>query len=372
MPQRHATGGGTDADTPHQSAMSDLPQILERRRTHRHWDPTLWDFFERVSFVSRDDLNDRSVEPRPLEYLSDTALQARLNSIECNIQYLDGADGRRDEMSPDDGWLSPWWLLRLRHWTLSEFARRGLDAQPSPTVVEPVPVGEDFLGIHSGSTPKLFRISRLPFLKDMLVHGNVRFGLAAGYQEIENDEARADNEMKKGYKRSGRRVTITTLDGRSIAALEDVSFDTARMTSDMVELPYWMLCLSTDLDPRLFDDFPSPEGDDAVIAIFDADEFMRRIRLAMAVTLPDVHVLPETVFYYDIYHPPRRDISPLTMKEMRFAYQREVRIVLDPGHREAIANGAFTIGIGSIEDIAAIYTPDGRCVAGTGPDSFLV
>lgn len=352
--------------------MSGIPQILERRRTHRYWDPELWDFFERVSFVSREDLNDRSVEPRPLEYLSDTALQTRLNSIELNIQYLDGADRRRDEMSPDDGWLSPWWWLRLRHWTLSEFARRGLDAQPSPAVVEPIPVGEDFRGIHSGSTPKLFRISRLPYLKDMLEHGNVRFGSASGYQSIENDEARADNEMKKGYKRSGRRVTITTLDGRPITALEEVSFDTARMTSDMVELPYWMLCLSTDLDPRLFDDFPSAEGDDAVISIFDPDEFMRRIRRAMAVTLPDVHVFPETVFYYDIYHPPRRDISPLTMKEMRFAYQREVRIVLDPGHAEAIAEGAFTIGIGSIKDIAAIYTPDGRRVAGSGPDSFLV
>lgn len=352
--------------------MPDIPQILERRRAHRHWDPELWDFFERVSFVSQEDLNDRSVEPRPLENLSDTALQARLNSIERNIQYLDCADRRRDEMSPDDGWLSPWWWLRLRHWTLSEFRRRGVDIQPSPNVADPVPVGEDFRGIHSGSTPKLFRISRLPFLKDMLERGNVRFGLAAGYQKIENDEARADNEMKKGYKRSGRRVKITTLDGRQITALGDVSFDTARITSDLAKLPYWMLCFSSDLDLRLFDEFPSLERDDAVIAIFDPDEFIRRIRRAMAMRLPEVHVFPANVLYYDVYHPPRRDISPLTMKEMRFGYQREVRIVLDPGRGEAIANGAFTIGIGSIKDIAAIYTQDGRRVAGSGPDSLFV
>ncbi len=334
--------------------MPDIDTILERRRTHRHSDPELWNFFERVSFVSRADLNDSSVEPRPLEHLSDAALQARLDNLERNIQLLDGGDPRRDEMSADDGWLSPWWWHRLRHWTLSEFKRRSLDVRSTPMVPEAIPVRDGFRGIHSGSTPKLFRISRLPFLKDLLVRGNVRFGLAAGYQEMEDDEARADDEMKKGYRRSGKLVTITSPDGSEMKALEDVSFDTVRMTSDMVKLPYWMLCLSSDLDPRLFGDFPSSEGDDAVIAIFDCDELMRRIRQAMGAARPDVHVFADRVFYYDVYHPPRRDISPVTMKEMRFGYQREVRIVLDPGRGPALADGPFTIAIGSIEDIAAI------------------
>lgn len=122
---------------------------------------------------------------------------------------------------------------------------------------------------------------------------------------------------------------------------------------------------------RLFDELPSDEGDDGVIAIFDPDEFMRRIRRAMAAAVPSVAVSAEMVFYYDVYHPPRRDISPVTMKAMRFAYQRELRIVLDPGLGEPIADGAFTIDIGSIEDIAAVYAPDGGRVAGTGPDTFL-
>ena len=189
--------------------MSDIDTILELRRTHRHWDPELWNFFERVSFVSRADLNDSSVEPRPLEHLSDVALQARLDSIERNIQLLDGGDPRRDEMSADDGWLSPWWWHRLRHWTLSEFKRRGLDVRRTPAVPAAIPIRDEFRGIHSGSRPKLFRISRLPFLEDLLVRGTVRFGLAAGYQKMEDDEARADNEMKKGYRRSGKLVTIT-------------------------------------------------------------------------------------------------------------------------------------------------------------------
>ena len=351
--------------------MTNIETIIERRRGHSRWDPELWDFVERVAGVPREHLNDRSVEPRPLEHLSDAALQIRLEGIERNIQYLDGGDPARDEWPPEDGWLSPWWWLRLRQWTLSEFARRGLHIQATTPVVAAAPLRGEFQGIHSGSAPKLFRISRLPFLMDTLERGHLRFGLAKGYERIENDIARADDEMTKGYKRSGRQVTITTIDGRPVTALSDVSFDTSRMTSEMVELPYWMLCLSTDFDPRLFAEFPSDEGDDGVIAIFDPDEFMRRVRCAIAVALPGVAVSAQKVFYYDVYHPPRRNISPVSMKTMKFAYQRELRIVLDPGLGEPIADGAFTIDVGSVENIAAVYAPDGGRVAGTGPATFL-
>jgi hypothetical protein len=352
--------------------MTNIETIIERRRTQAQWDPLLWDFVERIAGVPHEQLNEATVQPRPLEYLSDQALQLRLESIERNIQYLDAGDPARDALPPEDGWLSPWWWLRLRHWTLSEFARRGVDVKLT-TPVPPADVLPDaFRGIHSGSTPKLFRISQLPFLMDMLERGRLRFGPAQSYQKIESDAARADNEMTKGYKRSGRSVTITTEDGRAIVALEDVSFDTSRMTPDMVEVPYWMLCCSTDFDPRLFDEFPSAEGDDAMIAIFHPDEFLRRIRAAIAATRPDVDVFATTIFYYDVYHPPRRDISPVTMKTMRFAYQRELRIVLDPGHSEPIADCAYTVEIGAIKDIAGVYSAQGHLVAGSGPARFTI
>jgi hypothetical protein len=77
------------------------------------------------------------------------------------------------------------------------------------------------------------------------------------------------------------------------------------------------------------------------------------------------------VDYYDVYHPSSSDISPVTMKTIRFAYQRELRFILDPGHGAAIAERDYFIDIGSLEDIAAVYGTDGRRIAGAGPDSFL-
>jgi|GEM_PF-6360096 len=157
-----------------------IDAIIERRRRQPQWDPDLWDFAERVHFVSRDELNDRTIVPRPLEHVSDKALQARLDAIDRNIQYLDVADEPRDDWPPEKGWLSPWWWLRLRRWTLSEFARRSLALQPAIEVAPPVPLHLDFLGIYAGKPPRMFRLSRLPYLMRFLDQRELRFVLDPG------------------------------------------------------------------------------------------------------------------------------------------------------------------------------------------------
>lgn len=351
--------------------MTNLEAIIDRRRKQDLWDSELWDFVERVECVPKDKLNDRSVEPRPLQHVSDEALQARLESIDRNIQYLDAGKGPRDDWRPEKGWLSPWWWLRLRHWTLSEFTRRGLAVQTTSEISVRPRLRDEFKGINEGAPPRMFRLSRVPYLMKALEQGELRFAPAKSYKAMENDAARADDEMTKGYKRAGNRVSITTLDGRRIEALTDVSFDTSRITANMVDLPYWMLCASTDFDPRLFEEFTGGQGDDGVLAIFDPEEFRRRAGPVIGSALPRVHSSVAVVNYYDTYHPSSVDISPVMMKVMRFAYQRELRFILDPGHGDAIADKDYFIDIGSIKDIAAVYGTDGRKIAGTGPDNFL-
>ena len=171
------------------------------------------------------------------------------------------------------------------------------------------------------------------------------------------------------YRRAGSGVTITTFDGRQIEAIGDVRFDTTRATTDEIALPYWMLCASTDFDPRLLYAFPGGRGDDGVLAIFDPVAFRRRAGVAMAEAHPHILGRIAIVDYYGLYHPPGPHISPVTMKAMRFAYQRELRFVLDPGRGVALAEGAYFMDIGSIANIACIYGGDGRRIAGTGPDS---
>lgn len=83
-----------------------LNDILARRRGHKLFDEELWTFVDRV-------------QGGRLSNLPGDALQSRLDQIERNIQYLDGATSPRDELPPERGWISPWWWLRLRYWTLT-------------------------------------------------------------------------------------------------------------------------------------------------------------------------------------------------------------------------------------------------------------
>jgi hypothetical protein len=353
--------------------MAGIETIIRRRRNQSQWDQELWDFVERVECIPRDKLNDRSFEPSPLEFISDAALQERFRSIERNIQYLDTAEGPRDDWSPERGWLSPWWWLRLRHWTLSEFTRRNLAVAPSPELPPPVRVRNEFIGIHAGSSPKMFRLSRLSYLMEMLEEGKLRFAPAASYEKMEHDCARSDDEMTKGYKFSGRRVPISKLDGTPLEVIGEVSFNTSRMTDEMVKLPYWMLCGSTDFDPRLFSEFGGETTADALLAIFDPEEFRRRAWPVKTAAPPQTNVYFSVIDYYDVYSPPGTRISPTSMKSMCFAYQREVRFVVDPGHgpTPAKAEKDYFVSIGPLTDIAAVYRMNGRKVAGTGPGTFL-
>ncbi len=340
--------------------MTLIDDIIAARRSHRFFDEELWDFLAKM-------------QGPLLENASDNALQLRLTQIEKNIQYLDEAPGERKELPPERGWLSPWFWLRLRHWTLAEMAARSI-APARAIGIKPMPLlNPEFRGLHAGGSKLLIRISRLPWLLETLELGRLRFSPASAYCMMENDEARADDEMAKTYRRSGSVLTITGPDGQRINPIGDVVVTSRRVSDDYeTEIPYWLMCFSTDLDPRLFADFPSGEGDDAVLVIFDPIAFIRRAQPHLNRVAPLSDKRLHQVEYYDSYHPPSHHLSPVTMKECRFAYQREWRLILDCGGREVLAGGGvLSVDIGSITDIAAVYAPDGRLIAGTGPATFL-
>ena len=340
--------------------MAVIDDIIVTRRGHRLFDEEVWDFGARI-------------QGRLMENISDSALKNRLTQIEKNIQYLDEAPGRREELPPEHGWLSPWFWLRLRHWTLAELAARSITRPPTVYIPLMSALRSEFRGTHGGGDKRQVRISRLPWLLDTLDRGRLRLSPATIYRTIEGDEARTDNEMMKAYQRPSHILTITDSRGQRIEPIGDVTFATSRVASDgETEIPYWLMCFSTDLDPRLFAEFSSAEGDDAVIVIFDLIAFLQRALPHLQRVAPLSEKNLHTVNYYDGYHPASRNLSPVTMKDIRFACQREWRMILDPGGRELLAEGgALSVDIGSIADIAAVYAPDGMRIAGSGPDSFF-
>ena len=340
--------------------MARIDDIIAARDGHRFYDKDLWDFTARF-------------DGRLLENLTDDVLQTRLARIDRNIQHLEETPGPRDELPPERGWLSPWYWFRLRHWALAEMKARGVTPAAAIDVVPMPAVGPEFQGIHAGSEKRLVRMSRREWMLEALELGRLRLAPASAYRLIEGDEARTDDEMTKAYRRPGRVISITGPEGEPIVPIGDVTFSTTRATCEAeVETPYWLTSYSTDLDPRLFADFGSADGDDAALVIFDPIAFIKRALPHLNRAAPLSEKLLHQIKYYDAFHPPSQRLAPLTMKDTRFAYQRECRLILDPGNREVLADGSdLFVNIGSMADIAGVYTPGGARIAGSGPDTFL-
>lgn len=344
-------------------AMAHIDDILATRRQQTSHDKELWEFLDRVN-------------GRNLTNLSEMDLQRRLDDIDRNIQYLDTGSTPRDHLPPERGWLSPWWWLRARYWTLLEFRHRRIAPQPTPEIPPMPNLVPDFKGVVAGGQRLLVRISRKDWLINTLQLGELRFAPAIEYIKTGLNAARTDDEMSKTYQRPGAALHITGPRGEAIQPIGNVSFSTRRVVernSDLVAIPYWFCSFSSDLDPRLFKDFASCDpSQDACLIIFDPDIFARRALPALNQAAPYTvkELFPNE--YFDPYYPPSTSLSALVSKEMLYAYQREMRFVLDPEGRPLMGEGeALFVKIGSIEDIAGVYGRDGAKIAGTGPNSFL-
>lgn len=333
-----------------------IDEILELRRAMPAYDEELWTFMDQTA-------------SRNLENISGADLQARLEQIDKNILYIDTGSTPRDDLPADHGWLSPWWWLRARHWTLLEFERRQLAPSPSPEIPAMPTLARGFDGTVAGGQKLLVRLSERRWLLDLL-GGRMRFVPAARYRDIPVDTARSDEEMSKAYRRPGQSIQITGSQGNTIKAIGDVVFASRRCVERngvLDDVPYWLCSFSSDLDPRLFHEFRS----DACIVIFDPMEFVRRALPHLNREAPNAvkSLFPND--YFDQYFLSNHKLRAMVSKEMAFAYQREMRFALDPEGGPALANGDLFVDIGSLEDIAAVYTSSGQRVSGIGPDSFI-
>lgn len=343
--------------------MPGIDDVLAVRRVQPRYDDELWTFIDRV-------------QGRNLENLSVVELQQRVEALDRSIQLLDPGSTPRDDLPPERGWLSPWWWLRLRHWTVLEFGRRGL--APAPTlVVPPMPkLRPEFVGTVGGGGRLLVRLGSLSWLMPMLKEGRLRFARASFYSRPTLDEARRDNELSKSILRPGQALQITTVSGRVIPALGDVEFSQvrARENGDRLDLiEYWLCSFSSDLDPRLFDEFGSgTPADDGCIVIFDPYAFVQQALRPLNVAAPAAIKRLFPVDYYDLRYPPAEPVSPVASKTLQYAAQREMRFTLDPeGGAELSTGDDLFIEVGSLETIAGVYSRTGEKLAGAGSDIFF-
>ncbi|WP_417325817.1 hypothetical protein [Halarcobacter sp.] len=209
------------------------------------------------------------------------------------------------------------------------------------------------------SEDKLYRFSKLKYLKNSLLNGEFLLRPSIYYLKEEHNQARLDNEhLHENFIGNGRVKNIKREEWHDIQDLTIAEIDS--------NLNQYLLCFSYSYDKRLYNEF---KGSDACLVISDADEFYRRL----SSKLKDYLCIPKRVSYSKI----KDNFGVMFTKNIMYFLQKEYRYLwinienpilcdtLDLSEsnykkiKEKIPKDII-INIGSIEDIAYILDKQGN------------
>lgn len=227
-----------------------------------------------------------------------------------------------------------------------EFLLRGTSVPVDPPVgiLDNAPVAAPARPRHPNAADVLFRYGPSQRMQAMVEGGSIRIGPASFYRDLERDVARADEELAKNSFMPGAYTRITAREGKEIPIIGDV-----RRTVSAPD--YFVLCMSCDWDPTLFDDFRA----DSCVIVRDPEAFAQRLELVGKLILDGWNFHHTPVEYFDPYEMPRHQYFDASMcKDFRFAYQREYRFIwMHTDGREA--DGFRFLELGPLDGIAELH-----------------
>ncbi len=322
-----------------------LEKFLVDRTSDKRHDAELWAFeYECLRY---------------LKNVADPDLDKRFYGLCRNLAFL--VCDLRDPVPLRAHFLSTWWWLKKRVQMLAEYQFRH---RPPPDVSSLESLIESPVPICKPRRPNdsnfIVRYSEERWLRDFVDNGTVRIAPASGYKGETVDEARKDDELNKHTYSRGDKVTITTMDGRSMPIIGDLK------RTRSLRVNYYVLCTANEHDPRLFSSFPNQAGEpaDACAIVWDTEEFARRLELAGRTRLPKWLFHRNPVHYFDPYNlMPGEDVSPGMSKDFSYAYQREYRFLWLPPPGTTADQPLF-LNVGPLNDIAGLIRRDGAFVAG--------
>ena len=204
---------------------------------------------------------------------------------------------------------------------------------------------------------KLFKFSKLKYLKESLIKGKFLLRPTAYYLKKENNTARLDNEHK--YEKHMNTLEICYLNKN----LKE--FNNFVQTNININLNQYILCMAHTYDNRLYDEFEA----DSCLIITNTEEFYQRI----ARSFDNYECIRNRIYYSKV----EDTFGILFMKNIKYKIQKEYRYLwYEPdkpicAKLESLINDNFEelkalipkeryIEIGSIEDIAFIIDRNGN------------
>lgn len=181
--------------------------------------------------------------------------------------------------------------------------------------------------ILTNCTPekRLYRYSKLTYLKAALEKGEFLVFPAIEYIKKEYDAARRDNEVVHNKAVPADSLRITS-NGTPVVPLGDVTFSTLFLPIDS-----YILCFSYDYDEGLYDEF---KDSGACLIVQDVREFCKRIHAAFMQARPSYLGIDSRV----TYGKHQSSLGVLFSKPKDFIYQREYRFAWIPESPKRLLN----------------------------------
>ena len=263
------------------------------------------------------------------------------------------ADGRIGLVSGGDDFTN------LERWThfLEELSVRGLDYR-DPAIIQalhgPKPQSPKVmraLAVLSRNPcredPILVKFGERRYMKSLLLEGRGRISLARTYKDPTLGKARSDDESQIS-------TYVHPADAHRIMALEEspgggtrgLDVDVPYLGSVRIQLAavtdFYVYCLTQSCDPRMFDDFSTPDSNvDTCVVVTRPDVFRARIRRGIQAQLPGWTLLESEIHYFDPFFSRFHELTPHFSKSLQFQYQKEYRLLWLPPETASPTQTAF-------------------------------
>lgn len=290
---------------------------------------------------------------RYMEHLNDADLALRLRDVMKNSLTLtkNGQIGLLNEPLT--------WLELFTH-VHEEYGLRGgvppgvMNDFTPPTPTHPgVPPGmAAFERASTLTSPYLVKYGQAAHIKAMYERGVIRVSPASSYDDPSLDPARRDNELSVVYEVHPKEAELRVQKPDGTPGEEIDLVGNLRLEYSFPEgYDYYVFCMSSGVDLRLFGDFQS----DACLLILDPEQFFERLMKAFEVAIKGWTGIGLPVRYVDPLNPPRGNPDPALVKHFRYWYQKEHRLVWIPKIGTPLTKLApITLEVGPLHDIAEL------------------
>lgn len=294
---------------------------------------------------------------RYMEHLNDQDLKQRLVDVLANLLNLNekGQIMLRSHQKDGERWMILWTDI------LEEFRLRESGLPPlNSLVLAHFPKFGQSSALKAAAAIKnkllypdkyLVKYGTEKFLQQSLESGHFRISPASFYNDSSLNHALRDNELEISIERLPTETNLHVIDEQTkkikqkIVPTENIKFNYKSCVD------YYVYCLSTIYDFRLFDDF---DNADCCLIIKEPLQFADRLVTKLQEKLLGWSALAKTVSYIDPLNAKEQDIDVCFSKHFRYTYQKEYRIVWIPPSTETLKLDHIFIEIGNLKDCAEI------------------